>query len=182
MPNALERQSPPPALEPARSDLYRRVCGSFATGVTVVAVIGTDGRPHGITINSFASVSLDPPLIMVSIHLRNSALGHFLRNTHFTVNVLAEDQEQHSVKFAKHGEDRFHGVEWQGAESGAPLLEGALAYLECSSVRWFEAGDHAVLIGQVVRAGCREGRPLLFFHSSYARLHSGKEVSAASAD
>lgn len=160
----------PPALEPACSDVYRRVCGRFATGVTVVSVLDEEGRPHGITVNSFASLSLDPPLVMVSISLRNSALEHFLKSVHFTVNILAHDQEDHSRRFAKHAEDRFHGVEWQGAESGAPLIAGALAHLECSKTRWFEAGDHAVLIGQVIRAGCREARPLLFFQSGYAFL------------
>jgi flavin reductase (DIM6/NTAB) family NADH-FMN oxidoreductase RutF len=171
MSTKLETEQPaPPALQPADSEVYRRVCGRFATGITVVSVLDTGGRPHGITINSFASLSLDPPLVMVSISLSNSALEHFLQSTHFTVNVLAHDQEHHSRRFAKHAGDRFQGVDWQGAESGAPLLEGALAHLECAKMRWFEAGDHAVLIGQVVRAGCREGRPLLFFQSAYAAL------------
>jgi flavin reductase (DIM6/NTAB) family NADH-FMN oxidoreductase RutF len=170
MSNKLETELTAPVLEPAGSDVYRRVCGRFATGVTVVSVIDPGGRPHGITINSFASLSLDPPLVMVSIDLRNSALQHFLQSTHFAVNVLAHDQEHHSRRFARHAEDRFFGVNWQGAESGAPLIEGALAHLECSRMNWFEAGDHAVLIGRVVRAGCREGRPLLFFQSAYASL------------
>jgi flavin reductase (DIM6/NTAB) family NADH-FMN oxidoreductase RutF len=159
-----------PALEPAGADVYRRVCGRFATGVTVISVLDAEGRPQGITINSFASLSLDPPLVMVSINLRNGVLEHFLRSTHFAVNVLAQDQEHHSRRFARHAEDKFHGINWQGAESGAPLIEGALAHLECSNMRWFEAGDHAVLIGQVLRAGCRDGRPLVFFQSDYASL------------
>jgi len=123
-----------------------------------------------LTINSFASLSLDPPLVMVSINLRCSALQHFLESVHFTINVLADDQEHHSRRFARHAEDRFQGVGWRAAASGAPLLDGALAHLECSRLRWFEAGDHAVLIGQVVRAGCRDGRPLVFFQSGYASL------------
>jgi flavin reductase (DIM6/NTAB) family NADH-FMN oxidoreductase RutF len=170
MTNKLETELIAPVLEPAGSDVYRRVCGRFATGVTVISVLDAAGRPHGLTINSFASLSLDPPLVMVSINLRCSALEHFLAGRHFIVNVLAHNQEHHSRRFAKHAEDRFHGVEWQAAESGAPLLDGALAHLECSTLRWFEAGDHAVLIGQVVRAGCRDGRPLLFFQSGYASL------------
>ena len=163
-------RSASPALETACSDVFRRVCGRFATGITVVSVLDCNGRPHGITVNSFASVSLDPPLVMVSLSLRNSALEHFLESAHFGINVLADDQEHHSRRFAKHGEDRFEGVNWQGAESGAPLIDGALAHLECARERWFEAGDHAVLIGQVLRAGCREGRPLLYFQSGYASL------------
>jgi flavin reductase (DIM6/NTAB) family NADH-FMN oxidoreductase RutF len=171
MSNKLETErAASPALQPADSDVYRRVCGRFATGVTIISVLDAEGRPHGITINSFASLSLDPPLVMVSINLRNGVLEHFLQSKHFAVNVLAHDQEHHSRRFARHAEDRFHGVNWQGAESGAPLIEGALAHLECSNTRWFEAGDHAVLIGQVVRAGCRDGRPLVFFQSDYASL------------
>ena len=167
MSNRLES---PAALEPADSEVYRRVCGRFATGVTVISVLDAEGRPHGMTINSFASLSLAPPLVMVSINLRNGLLKHFLQSTHFAVNVLAHDQEHHSRRFARHAEDRFQGVNWQGAESGTPLIEGALAYLECSNTRWFEAGDHAVLIGEVLRAGCRDGRPLVFFQSDYASL------------
>ena len=148
---------------------FRNALGRFASGITVIT-IQYEGRAHGMTANSFVSVSLDPPLVMVSINLRNSTLEHFLHSSHFAVNVLAHDQEHHSRRFAKHAADRFQGVEWQSAESGAPLIEGALAHLECSKARWFEAGDHAVLIGQVVRAGCRDGRPLLFFQSSYASI------------
>lgn len=161
-----------PALEPAASDVFRRVCGRFATGVTVISVLDAEGRPHGMTVNSFASVSLNPPLVMVSINLGSHILQHFLQSTHFGVNVLADDQAHHSRRFARHSDDKFNGVEWQAAESGVPLIEGVLAHLECENSRWFEAGDHAVLIGQVVRAGCRDGRPLLFFQSDYASLSS----------
>ncbi len=159
-----------PVLEPAGSEVFRRVCGRFATGVTVIAVLDAEGRPHGVTINSFASLSLDPPLVMVCLDLRSGVLRYFLESTHFIVNVLACDQEHHSRRFSMPSESRFQGVNWQRAECGAPLIEGALAHLECSTFRWFEAGDHAVLIGQVVRAGCREGEPLVFFGGSYASL------------
>lgn len=167
---AATAQCAAPVLEPVCADVYRRVCGRFATGVTVVSVLDSAGHPHGITVNSFASLSLEPPLVVVSISLRCSALQYFLASTHFAINVLAHDQEHHSRRFAKHAEDPFQGVEWQRAASGAPLIEGALAHLECANSRRFEAGDHAVLIGHVVRAGCREGRPLVFFQSGYASL------------
>ena len=170
MGNRLEVEIAPPTLQPADSDVYRRVCGRFATGVTVISVLDSESRPHGVTISSFTSLSLNPPLVMVCINLRSGVLGHFLQSTHFVVNVLADDQEHHSRRFSKQSESRFHEVSWQRAESGAPLIDGALAHLECFTTRWFEEGDHAVLIGKVVRAGYREGKPLVFFGSSYAAL------------
>ncbi len=166
----LEAEVLSPVLEPADALVYRRVCGRFPTGVTVIAVIDADGQPHGVTISSFTSLSLNPPLVMVCLDLRSKVLGHFLHSRHFAVNVLACDQEHHSRRFSKPSESRFQGVEWHRAESGAPLIRGALAHLECSTNRWFEAGDHIALIGQVERAGCREGKPLVYFSSNYASL------------
>lgn len=158
------------SLTPVDPTLFRRVCGRFPTGVTVVTVLDADRHPHGVTINSFASLSLEPQLVIVCIDLKSGVLGHFLESSHFVINVLADDQEHHSRRFASTSESRFHGVEWHEAESGAPLLDGALAHLECSTTRWFEAGDHLVLIGEVLRAGCREGKPLVYFASGYAAL------------
>jgi flavin reductase (DIM6/NTAB) family NADH-FMN oxidoreductase RutF len=151
-------------------DLYRRVCAQFATGVTVVTTLDQEGHPHGVTVNSFTSVSLDPPLVLVSIDLRNAILGHFLTSTHFAVNMLAEDQEGVSRRFSSTAENRFHGVAWHPAVSGVPLLEGALAHLECAVTKVLEVGDHSVLIGAVERAEYRSGRPLLFFDSSYRQV------------
>ncbi len=154
----------------AAQELYRRTCARFATGITVITARDENGHPHGMTVNSFSSVSLDPPLVMVSIDLRNAILGHFLTSPHFAVNVLAEDQEGLSRRFASASENRFHGVEWRAAESGAPLLAGALAYLECAVTKVMEIGDHSVLIGEVRHAEYRDGRPLLFYESSYRKL------------
>jgi len=151
-------------------DLYRRTCAQFATGVTVVTALDQEGRPHGVTMNSFTSVSLNPPLVLVSIDLRNAILGHFLTSTHIAVNVLAEDQEGMSRRFSSTAENRFHGVEWHSGVSGVPLLEGALAHLECAVTKVLEVGDHSVLIGEVEHAEYRAGKPLLFFDSSYRRV------------
>jgi len=123
-----------------------------------------------MTVNSFSSVSLEPPLVLVSIDLRNAILGHFLTSSHFAVNVLAEDQEELSRRFASASENRFHGVDWRPAASGAPLLTGALAYLDCAVTQVMEIGDHSVLIGEVRHAEYRDGRPLLFYESSYRKL------------
>jgi flavin reductase (DIM6/NTAB) family NADH-FMN oxidoreductase RutF len=164
----------PVDLAPVDAGLYRRACAQFTTGITVVTVRDRNGHPHGITMNSFSSVSLDPPLVLVSIDLRNAILGHFLSSAVFAINILAEHQERLSRRFSSPAENRFHDVDWHPAPSGTPLLDGALAHLECSMVRTFETGDHALLIGEVKQAAFSEGvKPLVYFNSEYRNLDSG---------
>jgi len=150
--------------------LYRRTCARFATGITVVTVVDATGHPHGMTVNSFSSVSMDPPLVLVSIDLRNTLLTHFLASPYFAINMLGEDQEHLSRQFSATTENRFHGIPWHAGEFGVPLLDGVLAHLECSLARTFEAGDHSVIIGEVRTAGYTEGKPLVYFNSSYRNL------------
>jgi flavin reductase (DIM6/NTAB) family NADH-FMN oxidoreductase RutF len=154
-------------LDPA---LYRRACGRFATGITVVTVRDHDGRPHGMTVNSFSSVSLDPPLVLVSIDLRNAILQHFSPDSSFAINILAQEQEDISRRFSGGKDDRFAGIHWHSGLGGAPLLEGVLGQLECRTAHQFPAGDHTVLIGEVLAARYAEGEPLLYFSSAYRRL------------
>jgi flavin reductase (DIM6/NTAB) family NADH-FMN oxidoreductase RutF len=160
----------PDRLVPVDTWLYRRTCAQFTTGITVVTVLDSLGHPHGMTVNSFSSVSLEPPLVLVSIDLRNAILGHFISSSWFAINVLAEHQEDLSRRFSTTSEDRFFGVYWHEGISGTPILDGVLAHLECSVVKTFEAGDHTVLIGEVRRAGYGEGKPLVYFNSSYQTL------------
>ena len=163
----------PVGLAPVDAGLYRRACAQFTTGITVVTVVDGHGHPHGITMNSFSSVSLDPPLVLVSIDLRNAILGHFLSSPVFAINILAEHQERLSRRFSSPSENRFHDVDWHPAPSGTPLLDGALAHLECAMVRTFETGDHALLIGEVKQAAFSEGvKPLVYFNSEYRNLES----------
>lgn len=157
-------------LLPVDPSLYRRTCARFTTGITVVTVLDQNGHPHGMTVNSFSSVSLEPPLVLVSIDLRNAIIGHFISSSWFAINILAEHQERLSRTFSSASENRFVGVDWYAGPSGTPLLEGVLAHLECSVVQKFEAGDHTVLIGEVRHAGFREGKPLVYFNSSYRSL------------
>jgi flavin reductase (DIM6/NTAB) family NADH-FMN oxidoreductase RutF len=149
---------------------YRSACARFATGITVVTCIDSDNRPHGMTVNSFTSISLNPPLVLVSIDLRHAILGHFLACPWFAVNVLSENQENLSHRFSSVSENRFIDVDWHSGESGMPLLGGVLAQFECAAVRHIEIGDHLVLIGEVRRATHREGNPLLYFNRSYRLL------------
>jgi flavin reductase (DIM6/NTAB) family NADH-FMN oxidoreductase RutF len=150
--------------------VYRRTCAQFATGITVVTTLDSHGHPHGMTVNSFSSVSLDPPLVLVSIDLKNAILGHFISSSWFAINILAEHQEDLSRRFSSASENRFVDIDWQAGSSGTPLLEGVLAQLECSVVRTFEVGDHTVLIGEVRRASHTEGKPLVYFDSAYRHL------------
>ncbi len=158
------------SLQPVDSALYRRACAQFATGITVVTVTDQGGIPHGLTVNSFASVSLNPPLVLVSIDLRNAKLGHFLAGSHFGINILADDQEDLSRRFSQPLENRFEGVAWHHGPAGTPLLDGVLARLECAVVKSFEAGDHIVLLGETKHGAFREGKPLLYFNSRYQNL------------
>jgi len=152
------------------ASLYRRTCSLFATGITVITTVDENGHPHGMTVNSFSSVSLDPPLVLVCIDLRNAILGHFLTSACFAVNILAEHQEEVSRRFSSASENRFHGMDWERGASGVPLLAGVLARMECALSKTFEAGDHAVLVGEVRHAWWREGKPLLYFNSSYRNI------------
>jgi len=157
-------------LPPVEARIFRQTCAQFATGITVVTTLDGNGHPHGMTVNSFSSVSLDPPLVLVSIDLRNAILGHFISTEWFAINILAEHQEHLSRRFSSAAENRFVKVDWSAGVSGVPILNSVLAQLECSVVQTFEAGDHTVLIGEVRRATCNEGKPLVYFNSVYREL------------
>ena len=123
-----------------------------------------------MTVSSFTSVSIEPPLVLVCIDFRSSVHPHFRSNTHFAVNVLHESQQELSVRFSDVPSGRFDGIDWRAGTAGAPLISGALAIFECQVKDTVEAGDHAILIGEVIRAESHEGKPLLYFHRSYRSL------------
>jgi flavin-dependent trigonelline monooxygenase, reductase component len=151
---------------------FRRVCSKYATGITILTVLDAQGAPQGMTVNSFTSVSLSPPLVLVCIDRRTSILNHFLEGTRFAINVLHEEQKDLSTLFARSGFDRFDGVEWRPGETGPPVLPEVLATLECAVTQMVEAGDHVVVIGEALHASWREGQPLIYFNSSYQGLRS----------
>jgi len=131
---------------------------------------GPDGAPEGLTVNSFTSVSLDPPLILVCIAKTATSYPSFQVAKGFVINVLREDQIDLSQHFASSKSDRFEGIAWRSGAHGAPLLDGVLAALECAVHSSFDAGDHTVFVGQVERAESHEGVPLLYFASAYRKL------------
>lgn len=163
-----DSSSPMPNTLSLNSDLFRRACSKFATGIVVATTY--DGRPHGLTVNSFTSVSLDPPLILFCINFSANILPVFQKASHFAINILESDQEAVSSAFAFRGQDRFEGVNWRPGIGMAPVLEGTLATLECKMHSVIEAGDHAIFIGEALTASVGTGEPLLYFDSRYTRL------------
>ena len=162
---------PRPRSESLSKTAFRRACATFSTGVTIVTVLDADRKPHGMTASSFTSVSLDPPLVLVCVDHRASVLAHLRRAKHVGINILSENQQHLSAHFARPGQDRFSGVEWDAGHGGVPLIPGALAWFECSIHRMVDAGDHTILIADVFDAKCTDGRPLVYFGSGYHKLH-----------
>jgi flavin reductase (DIM6/NTAB) family NADH-FMN oxidoreductase RutF len=154
----------------ADSVVFRQACGKFATGITIVTVIGPDGAPHGMTVNSFTSVSLDPPLVLVCIDRKATILPKLEAARSIGINILAEDQRDLSAQFARRGTDRFEAVPWFSGELGVPLIDGALAHFECEKTTVADGGDHLIFIARARYLRCSEGRPLLYFASGYANL------------
>ena len=171
--------TPPARIDPRE---LRNALGSFATGVTVVTARTADGRPVGLTANSFVAVSLEPPLVAWSLGTRSGSLPAFLAAPRFAINILAANQEAIARRFTGPAADRFAGVGWTPGLGGIPLLDGCLARLECRTARRIEAGDHWLLFGTPERFTYRTGAPLVFFTSRYGlpdRRLAGAESAAA---
>ena len=150
-------------------DAFRAVLGRFASGVTIVTVLGANGRDYGMTVSAFSSVSLEPPLVMVCIGEEASLKPMIAQATHYGVSILASDQEPLSRRFAAHGE-RFDGIGFTRGENGMALIDGALAFMECRIVARHSAGDHTIVIGEVEAASVEDARPLLYYRGGYAQL------------
>lgn len=148
----------------------RRVMGHFPTGVTVVTTISKAGKLYGLTVNSFTSVSLVPPLVLVCVDKSAESYPCFEESKCFTVNFLAADQEDLSRRFATTGGDKFEGVGYRMGANQAPILTGVLAYLECKVVGAYEGGDHTIYVGEIEQAETREAKPLLFYRGGYRSL------------
>ena len=153
---------------------FRAALGSFATGVTVITTRGEE-HAYGMTANAFSSVSLDPPLVLVCTKAASEGSEHISTNGCFAVNILAEHQEPLSRFFSSKdrpkGRDAFRGVDHWTAATGAPILEGVVAHLDCELHTTHEAGDHEIFIGEVLDLAVNDGvRPLLFAAGGYASL------------
>ncbi len=151
---------------------YRTALGCYATGVAVVSVLDDEGLPRGVTVNSFNSVSLEPPLVSFCIDRAAFSFPCFQNAEHFVVNVLAEPQEALSVRFASPKPDKWDGIPYDVWESGAPILPGCLVNLECALDALHDAGDHIIVVGKVTKLamGAAGSRPLLYFRGAYSKM------------
>ena len=155
---------------PFDSAKYRQVLGHFPTGVTVVTARSSDG-PVGMAVGSFASVSLEPPLVAFFAGLNSASWPQIEEAGAFCVNVLAADQEDLSRRFASKDDDKFTGIGWEPAGSGSPLLQGVLAWIDCDIESVTPAGDHVCVMGRVRELDVvHDGAPLLFFRGGYGRF------------
>ena len=145
----------------------RRAFGAFATGVTIVTTSDESGQPVGFTANSFSSVSLDPPLVSVSIAKSAFGLSLFTESKGLVINILAEHQRDLSNRFASRGVDKFAGVSWIAGHSGAPRLDSVVAWFDCENFQQVDAGDHVILIGKVVDYRYNTDAPLGFCRGAY---------------
>lgn len=148
---------------------FRNALGQFCTGVTTITGVAVSGEPVGITVNSFSSLSLDPPLILWSIANTTPSFNCFTQGEPFIVNVLAADQQALAMRFAQSGADKFDGVDTLAGAHGVPVIPDCVAYLECSVDARHPGGDHDIIVGRVRRVFNFEKAPLLFhggaFHS-----------------
>lgn len=152
------------------SQELRRVMGHFATGVTVVTTKDGEDTPFGLTANAFASLSLNPPLVLVCVDKAAQCYSCFEDSKIFAINVLGEGQEEISRRFATKGAQKFNGIPWHKSESGLALLDGAIGHIECKVVYSYGGGDHTIYVGEVLRAKTTGERPLIFFRGEYHRL------------
>lgn len=149
---------------------FRKALGCFASGVTVVTGRDAAGRPVGLTVSAFSSLSLAPPLVLICLDKRVSNLDSF-RAGPFAVNILAENQQDVSNRFAGKHDDRFAGVDHAPGDNGAPVLAGCLAVIECDVHDIAAGGDHDIIIGAVTRVVTEpEARPLIYFRGGYNAL------------
>ena len=151
----------------------RSALGSFVTGVTVVTTRTAGGEPVGLTVNSFNTVSLSPPLVLWSLSLRAASFDAFVKADHFVVNVLAVDQVSLSERFAKTGGDKFTGIAWCTTVADMPQLEGTAAHFTCRSAHRFSGGDHVIFVGEVVSFEQNARAPLVYANGNYTELRDG---------
>ncbi len=155
---------------PEDTSALRRALGTFATGVTIVTARAANGTPVGFTANSFTSVSLEPPLLLVCLAHTAASYGVFKATESFAVNVLEAGQEEMAKRFASRGADKFAGCAWTAGKMGAPLIDGSLSRFDCAMHQRVVAGDHDVLMGRVLGFSLHEGAALLYHLGSFKAL------------
>ncbi len=159
----------PPTDNAASIDLpqFRRALSCFATGVAVVTAVDSAGTGVGITVNSFNSVSLDPPLVLWSVAESSYNYNAFTRAEFFAVNILSEDQKDLADRFAQSGENKFAGLACREGLNGVPLLPEFAALFECRTEHIYAGGDHKIIVGRVLRVEDHDTDPLIFYRGDY---------------
>lgn len=150
--------------------MLRKSLGCFPTGVVVVTTLGDNGAPVGMTINSFSSVSLEPPLVLWSIALNAPSLGAFRRHPGFTLNFLSDRQKTVGKQFATPSRDKFKGIEWRAGYEGTPILNNSMAVVQCKTYQVYEGGDHEIFLGEVVEFESTDKKPLVFHCGQFVEL------------
>jgi flavin reductase (DIM6/NTAB) family NADH-FMN oxidoreductase RutF len=161
---------------------FRQVLGQFPSGVTVVTTRDAAGHPLGLTVSSFCSVSLEPPLVLVCIDHRSEANRGVREKGWFAVSVLGEEQEEVSRRFAEPGLSKLEGFAFLDGDHGLPLVPGAIAHVECRVRSFHDEGDHAVWVGEVTRAAAHPGRPLLHHAGGYRQLVPASDAGKPGSD
>ena len=158
---------------------FRNALGTFATGVTIITAMASDGKPYGITCNSFASVSLNPPLVLWSLGIYSQGLPIFQNASHFAVNVLGTSQQALAAQFAKPSPDKFKDVAWTPGLGSAPLLADSVACFQCRAANRYYGGDHVIFLGAVEAYAYNGKEPLLFARGGYGRFIGADDVPVA---
>jgi flavin reductase (DIM6/NTAB) family NADH-FMN oxidoreductase RutF len=157
---------------------FRNALGTYATGVTIITAAAADGKPYGLTCNSFASVSLNPPLVLWSLVIFSQGMSIFQNASHFAVNVLGASQQALATKFAMPSVDRFAGVDWAPGLGNAPILADSVANFQCRAVNRYYGGDHVIFLGAVEAYAYNRQEPLLFARGGYGRFLGADDASA----
>lgn len=152
---------------------FRRALSCFATGVAVATTVDANGVPAGITISSFNSVSLDPPLVLWSIAIDSYSYEAFINAEYFAVNVLTVDQQDLSVRFAQRGLDKFKDIDFRGGLHGLPIFPEYAACFECRTEHIYDGGDHKIIVGRVLKLEDCESDPLIFYRGRYLKKGAG---------
>jgi len=153
---------------------FRDVLGSFATGVIVVTTVDETGKPVGLTVNSFNSVSLHPPLILWSLALKAPSLRAFRASDCFVVNILSSDQQPLSRIFSTPAENKFEAVDFELGLGGVPILKDTVAHMVCRTYARYPGGDHEIYVGEVLEIEDRKHAPLVFHRGAFHQLSSGR--------
>ena len=146
------------------SAYFRRALSQFATGIAVVIARAPDGEAHGLTVNSFSSVSLDPPLVLWSLANKARSMPVFMQASHYIINVLSEQQADLALRFSQKIANRFESLAFDLSRTGLPILHGAVAWFECQNRSRYQEGDHVIFVGQVERCHVNPQARALGFH------------------